>query len=81
MSILPDAQGKKCCSALMRCVSAMADVDKMPCYLETHGDRNISIYNHFGYTQHKDYTLEDPSGKEPPFLVTALVRPPTQTVD
>jgi ribosomal protein S18 acetylase RimI-like enzyme len=45
----PGAQGKGIGGRLMRAVSAIADQEKLPCYLETSGSRNTSIYEKYGY--------------------------------
>jgi len=51
IAVSPEAQGKRCCSALMRHIIALADIDKRPCYLEAVGARNEAVYTKFGYTE------------------------------
>eukprot|EP00929_Paragymnodinium_shiwhaense_P000072 TRINITY_DN10020_c0_g1_i1.p1 TRINITY_DN10020_c0_g1~~TRINITY_DN10020_c0_g1_i1.p1 ORF type:complete len:266 (+),score=20.25 TRINITY_DN10020_c0_g1_i1:195-992(+) len=57
MAVDTDAQGNGYCGKLMRTVSLFADKAGVPCYLETSGKRNVSIYERFGYRSEKAYTL------------------------
>ena len=47
------AQGRGCSKALLRAVHALADGDGDGCgvFLETHGPRNVTVYNKCGYDE------------------------------
>lgn len=49
LAVAPDAQGHGHAGMLMRAVSAIADEEHVPCYLECSGSRNASVYRRFGY--------------------------------
>lgn len=42
-------RGKGLASILMRPGLDMADKKKLPCYLDTHNERNIAVYEHYGF--------------------------------
>eukprot|EP00438_Fugacium_kawagutii_P028040 Skav208420 [mRNA] locus=scaffold2953:243689:246713:+ [translate_table: standard] len=58
MSVDPDAQGLGFCGKLMRAVNAWADNLQLPLWLETSGERNVAIYQRFGYKTMEQYTLQ-----------------------
>eukprot|EP00438_Fugacium_kawagutii_P025956 Skav207681 [mRNA] locus=scaffold1857:488630:488875:- [translate_table: standard] len=58
MSVDPDAQGLGFCGKLMRAVNAWADKLQLPLYLETSGERNVAIYQRFGYKTMERFTLQ-----------------------
>jgi ribosomal protein S18 acetylase RimI-like enzyme len=45
----PDYQGKGMAGQLMRPVTERADKDQLPCYLETHKELNVTIYQRLGF--------------------------------
>ena len=49
LSIKKDAQGKGIASKLMRPMLEFCDNEKMVAYLETNKEKNVSIYNHYGF--------------------------------
>jgi len=59
MAVSPAAQGKGCCRFIFDAVSELADLDKVECYLETVGERNIKVYERLGYDHVKDYSSAD----------------------
>lgn len=78
MAVDPSAQGQGFCRTLMEVVSTLADARDVPCYLEASGDRNVSIYERFGYQVDGQYTLScegDPDYAAPFDQVFAMVRP------
>lgn len=83
LAVTPQAQGKGCGGALLRHIHKLADRDRVPCYLETTGDRNEQIYSKLGYTDSTRYTTDQKvmdslfeSGEEHRSVtVTAMVRP------
>ena len=46
----PDFQGKGYSSKLLKPMLNRIDNEKLPCYLETIDEKNVSIYEHFGFT-------------------------------
>lgn len=49
LSIKKDAQGKGIASKLMRPMLKFCDDEKMVAYLETNKEKNVSLYNHYGF--------------------------------
>lgn len=49
MAVEPNSQGMGFCGKLMRLINMVADAQCLPLYLETSGERNVAIYEHFGY--------------------------------
>jgi ribosomal protein S18 acetylase RimI-like enzyme len=49
IAVSPDFQGKGYGSKLMRPLFARMDRERMPCYLETHTEKNVSLYQHYGF--------------------------------
>ena len=45
----PEKQGKGFASLIMRHQLAVADADRLPCYLESSKDTNVPIYQSFGF--------------------------------
>eukprot|EP00929_Paragymnodinium_shiwhaense_P008322 TRINITY_DN112271_c0_g1_i1.p1 TRINITY_DN112271_c0_g1~~TRINITY_DN112271_c0_g1_i1.p1 ORF type:complete len:288 (+),score=23.82 TRINITY_DN112271_c0_g1_i1:54-917(+) len=73
-----DAQGKGYCAKLMRMVSSLADAQNALCFLATSGQRNVGIFERFGYEIDGKYTLscaQDPDGAQPYDEFYAMVRP------
>ncbi|CAE7468561.1 rebM [Symbiodinium natans] len=66
VAVDPDAQGMGFCGKLMRFVSAWADSRHLPLWLETSGERNVAIYERFGYktTERFDIKCETSESKE-----------------
>ena len=55
VAVDPDAQGMGFCGKLMRYVNAWADSRQLPLWLETSGERNVAIYERFGYKTMERY--------------------------
>ena len=49
VAVDPSAQGQGFGGKLMRAASAVADREKLPCYLECCGEKNPAIYGKYGY--------------------------------
>ena len=49
MGVDPPSQGKGFASALLRPMFNRFDAEGMACYLETQNERNVSIYQHYGF--------------------------------
>jgi GNAT superfamily N-acetyltransferase len=50
IGVNPLYQGQGCSGRLIRPMLARLDAEKMPCYLETLEKKNVSIYEHMGFT-------------------------------
>lgn len=50
LSIKKEAQGKGIASKLLRPMLGFCDDEKMVAYLETNKEKNVSLYNHYGFT-------------------------------
>ncbi len=73
LSIKKDAQGKGLASKLMRPMLKFCDDEKMVAYLETNKEKNVSLYNHYGFELKKEEVI-------PKTTVThyAMVRKPKE---
>ncbi len=49
LGVDPEYQGQGYSSKLLRPVLAHADANRKKCYLETQSEKNVSIYEHFGF--------------------------------
>ena len=54
LSIKKDAQGKGIASKLLRPMLQFLDDEKMVAYLETNKEKNVSLYNHYGFELKKE---------------------------
>ena len=73
LSIKKDAQGKGIASKLMKPMLQFCDDEKMVAYLETNKEKNVSLYNHYGFALKKEELI-------PKTTVThyAMVRTPKE---
>ena len=55
----PQFQGKGYASKLVRPMLRRADLEKLPCYLETNLEANVSIYCHFGFRVLEESVIPD----------------------
>ena len=49
LAVAPAFQGKGFSSRLLKPMLARADKEGLPCYLETHDAKNVTLYEHFGF--------------------------------
>ncbi len=49
LAVDPRHQGQGHASALLRPVLGRLESERLPCYLETHRQENVSLYEHFGF--------------------------------
>lgn len=49
LAVDPDHQGKGHASRLLKDGLSRIDMENLPCYLETDGEKNASMYRHFGF--------------------------------
>lgn len=78
VAVDPDAQGKGVSSKLMRTANAYADKMKLPLYLETSGEKNMAIYEHFGYKVVEKFGYDadgDPDNAKPHGAEYIMIRP------
>ena len=54
LSIKQDAQGKGIASKLMRPMLDFCDREQMVAYLETNKEKNVSLYQHYGFTLERE---------------------------
>ena len=54
LSVKKEAQGKGIASKLMRPMLKFCDDEKMVAYLETNKEKNVSLYNHYGFELKKE---------------------------
>ena len=57
LSIKKDAQGKGIASKLMRPMLQFCDDEKMVAYLETNKEKNVSLYDHYGFALKKEEVI------------------------
>ncbi|MFW9948678.1 MAG: GNAT family N-acetyltransferase [Candidatus Thorarchaeota archaeon] len=58
IAVDPEHQGKGWTSVLLNPMLALADKQKLPCYLES-PERNVSLYEHFGFEVIEHISLPD----------------------
>jgi len=78
MAVDPSAQGQGLCSKAMRKASEFADARNLPLYLETSGEKNVKIYERFGYVVLEQFTVtidNDPDKAKPHTDEFAMMRP------
>ena len=73
LSIKKDAQGKGIASKLMRPMLQFCDDEKMVAYLETNKDRNVGMYQHYGFDLMKEERIP-----KTPVTHYAMVRHPQE---
>lgn len=62
LGVDPALQGRQVGSALLRSLSARADEARLPCYLETDGERNVRLYERHGYAVLSTHALAELDG-------------------
>ena len=71
LAVDPEHQGKGYSSKLMNEMLRYIDEECLPCYLETDGSKNISIYEHFGFKVVDEFVVPNINEK-----VVAMIRRP-----
>ncbi|UCC16163.1 MAG: GNAT family N-acetyltransferase [Dehalococcoidales bacterium] len=69
----PQHQGKGFAGKLIKLMLTRLDVEKMPCYLETLDEKNVSLYEHFGFK-----LLEESNIPGTPLTNWAMLRDPVK---
>lgn len=49
IGVVPEAQGNGYASRLLRPMLERADRENLPCYLDTEVEKNVTLYEHFGF--------------------------------
>jgi ribosomal protein S18 acetylase RimI-like enzyme len=49
LGVDPAYQGQGCAGRLLRPMLARADTEGVPCFLETQAEKNVALYEHFGF--------------------------------
>ena len=69
IGIAPKFQGKGYASKLIKPMLSKIDNEHLPCYLETISEKNVSIYEHFGFE-----TIDKSTVPETPLINWAMLR-------
>ena len=59
IGVEPEQQGKGFASGLIREMLKNIDEEGLPCYLETELEKNVPIYEHFGFQTLEEYVIPD----------------------
>jgi len=49
IGVVPELQGRGCASVLLAPMLARIDRQHLPCYLDTEVEKNVAIYNRYGF--------------------------------
>jgi len=71
LAVDPQHQGKGYASKLLEEMFSRIDEDGLPCYLETGGEKNVSMYQHFGFKVLEEFTEPNTTDK-----MVAMLREP-----
>jgi len=71
LAVDPQHQGKGYASRLLNEMLSKIDEDGLPCYLETDGDKNVSMYQRFGFKVLDEFVLPETKDK-----MVAMLRKP-----
>ena len=74
IGIADQFRGKGYASRLLRPMLARCDDEKLPCYLETHNERNLTFYQHFGFVVREEGKIPGSNTRQ-----WALLRMPYQS--
>ena len=59
IGVEPELQGRKYSSKLVRCMLSRTDREGVPCYLETQTEKNVGIYERFGFKVVEQFKVPD----------------------
>jgi len=71
LAVDPQHQGKGHGSKLLNEMLSQIDEEGLPCYVETEGEKNVSMYQHFGFKVIDEFTV--PNTKD---TLVAMLREP-----
>jgi GNAT superfamily N-acetyltransferase len=63
IGVTPDYQGNGLSSLLVKPMLSRLDGEKLPCFVETHDERNVPLYMHFGFEVVNESIIPDTSLK------------------
>ena len=63
LAVDPEHQGKGYASRLLNETLSQIDKDGLPCYLETEGEKNVAIYQHFGFEVIDEFVVPNTNDK------------------
>lgn len=76
LAVDPQYQGKGYGSRLLNGMFACIDRDGLPCYVETEGEKNVSMYRHFGFEVIDEFAIPGSEDK-----LVAMLRQPVKTAE
>ena len=71
LAVDPQHQGKGYGSKLLNEMLSNIDEEGLPCYVETEGEKNVSMYQHFGFKVIDEFTVPNTTDK-----LVAMLREP-----
>ena len=74
LAVDPKHQGKRYASKLLNEMLSHIDKEALPCYLETEGEKNVAIYQHFGFEVVDEFVVPNTTDK-----LIAMLRQPKAT--
>ncbi len=57
IGVAPVSQGQGYASKLLKPMLARLDEEGLPCYLETQKEKNVTLYQHFGFNVVEEFTF------------------------
>ena len=60
MAVSQDFQGKGFGGKFLRAIIEKSEIERKPIYLETQNEKNVSLYEHFGFNVFKKINMPDP---------------------
>jgi len=72
LGVDPALQGKGYASTLLRAMLARTDGEHLPCYLDNTNEKNVSMYQHFGFRVIEEYKVPNTQ-----ISIWAMLREPT----
>jgi ribosomal protein S18 acetylase RimI-like enzyme len=63
LGVDPEFQGKGHASRLIRVMLPKVDEEGLPCYLETDTERNVAVYEHFGFKVIEEFVVPETTVK------------------
>ncbi len=73
LAVDPQHQGKGYASRLLNEMLSYIDEEGLPCYVETDGEKNVSMYQHFGFAVVDEFVVPGTKDK-----VVAMLRKPKE---
>ena len=74
LAVDPQQQGKGYGSKLINVMLSRIDEEGLPCYVETEGEKNVSMYQHFGFEILDEFVVPNTTEK-----MVAMLRNPNPT--